>query len=88
MIQTSVHVPENQSLLAAARRASQCRQHKEVSARSMPDGEHLAVMWVASTYMASISVAQEVKWCWFILSLCGLAASAALFQPAALGGFA
>jgi len=32
------------------------------------------VMWVASTYMASISVAQEVKWCWFILSLCGLAA--------------
>ena len=30
-------------------------------------------MWVATTYMASISVAQEVKWCWFILSLCGLA---------------
>jgi bacteriorhodopsin len=30
-------------------------------------------MWVAATYMASISVAEEVKWCWFILSLCGLA---------------
>lgn len=32
------------------------------------------VMWVVCTYMASISVAQEVKWCWFILSLFGLAA--------------
>jgi H+/Cl- antiporter ClcA len=32
----------------------------------------LAVMWVATTYMASISVAEEVKWCWFILSLAGL----------------
>ena len=31
-------------------------------------------MWVASTYMASISVAQEVKWCWFVLSLVGLTA--------------
>lgn len=32
------------------------------------------VIWVATTYMASISVAQEVKWCWFLFSLVGLAA--------------
>ena len=32
------------------------------------------MIWVVSTYMASISVAEEVKWAWFILSLCSIAA--------------
>ena len=45
------------------------------------------VMWVATTYMASISVAQEVKWCWFLLSLCGLSgyllSLVRIYKPAA-----
>ena len=44
-------------------------------------------MWVATTYMASISVAQEVKWCWFLLSLCGLSgyllSLVRIYKPAA-----
>ena len=35
----------------------------------------LTVVWVAATYMGSISVAQEVKWVWFLISLFGLAAA-------------
>merc|ERR1712216_954887 len=45
------------------------------------------VMWVATTYMASISVAQEVKWCWFLMSLGGLAgyvlSLVRIYKPAA-----